>query len=78
MATLCAGLLVRALWPAWGLFPGTILAGLAIAMLNVLLSSLVKRRFPATLELTLWSVIPIIAVGIWLGVISAAVIPGFG
>jgi peptide/nickel transport system permease protein len=32
---------------------------------------LVKRRFPATLELTLWSVVPIIGVGIWLGVISA-------
>jgi len=32
---------------------------------------LVKRRFPATLELTLWSVIPIIGVGVWLGVISA-------
>ena len=32
---------------------------------------LVKRRFPATLELTLWAVIPIIGVGIWLGVLSA-------
>ena len=32
---------------------------------------LVKRRFPATLELTLWSVVPIIGVGVWLGVISA-------
>jgi CP family cyanate transporter-like MFS transporter len=38
-------LLVRAIWPAWGLFPGTILAGLSIALLNVLMSSLVKRRF---------------------------------
>jgi peptide/nickel transport system permease protein len=32
---------------------------------------LVKRRFPATLELTLWSVVPIIGVGVWLGVVSA-------
>ena len=30
----------------WALFPGTILAGLSIAVLNVLLPSLVKRRFP--------------------------------
>jgi CP family cyanate transporter-like MFS transporter len=44
-AVLFAGLVVRALWPTWGLFPGTILAGLAIAVLNVLLPSLVKRRF---------------------------------
>jgi CP family cyanate transporter-like MFS transporter len=46
VATLAAGLVIRAVWPEWGLFPGTILAGLSIAMLNVLLSSLVKRRFP--------------------------------
>jgi peptide/nickel transport system permease protein len=32
---------------------------------------LVKHRFPATLELSLWSVVPIIAVGVWLGVIAA-------
>jgi len=32
---------------------------------------LVKRKFPATLELALLSVIPIIGLGVWLGVISA-------
>ena len=32
---------------------------------------LLKRRLPATLELALWSVIPIIGIGIWLGVQSA-------
>ena len=32
---------------------------------------LVKRRFPATLELSLWAVVPIISVGVWLGVIAA-------
>jgi peptide/nickel transport system permease protein len=32
---------------------------------------LVKQRFPATLELALWAVIPIIGGGIWLGVKSA-------
>ncbi len=32
---------------------------------------LIKERFPATLELALWSMIPIILGGIWLGVIAA-------
>jgi CP family cyanate transporter-like MFS transporter len=45
VATLLVGLTTRALWPAWGLLPGTVLAGLSIAVLNVLLPSLVKRRF---------------------------------
>jgi len=33
--------------------------------------SLIKQRFPATLELTLWSIVPIIFVGIWLGIQAA-------
>jgi peptide/nickel transport system permease protein len=32
---------------------------------------LIKKRFPATLELTLYSIIPIIGIGIWLGIIAA-------
>jgi peptide/nickel transport system permease protein len=32
---------------------------------------LIKQRFPATLELALWSVFPIISVGLWLGVQAA-------
>ncbi len=32
---------------------------------------LLKQRFPATLELALWTVFPMIAVGIWLGVKAA-------
>ncbi len=32
---------------------------------------LIKRRFPATFELALWSMIPIIGLGIWLGILSA-------
>ncbi len=32
---------------------------------------LMKRRFPATLELALLSVLPIIGLGVWLGIISA-------
>jgi MFS transporter, CP family, cyanate transporter len=43
---LAAGLLLRGLSPQALLFPGTIVAGAAIALLNVLLPSLVKRRAP--------------------------------
>lgn len=32
---------------------------------------LIARRFPASLELALWSMVPIIGLGIWLGIISA-------
>ncbi|MGE3913833.1 MAG: MFS transporter, partial [Chloroflexota bacterium] len=46
LVTLLSGLLLRAFWPSWALLPGTIMAGLSIAVLNVLLPSLVKRRFP--------------------------------
>ena len=46
LGVLAAGLLLRGLQPATLLFPGTILAASAIAILNVLLSSLVKRRWP--------------------------------
>jgi peptide/nickel transport system permease protein len=31
----------------------------------------IKHRLPASLELTLWSVIPIIGIGIWLGIVAA-------
>jgi MFS transporter, CP family, cyanate transporter len=46
LGVLAAGLLLRGLWPGALLFPGTILAASAIGILNVLLSSLVKRRWP--------------------------------
>ena len=32
---------------------------------------LIKQRFPNTLDLALWSVVPIIAIGLWLGVQAA-------
>src|SRR5271166_1702383 len=41
---LAAGLLLRGLSPTALLFPGTVVAGGAIALMNVLLPSLVKRR----------------------------------
>lgn len=34
-------------------------------------ADLIRRRFPATVELALWSVLPVIAGGIWLGVLAA-------
>jgi CP family cyanate transporter-like MFS transporter len=47
LALLAAGLLLRGALPGLMLFPGTALAAAAIAMMNVLLPSLVKRRAPA-------------------------------
>jgi CP family cyanate transporter-like MFS transporter len=46
LVALAAGLLVRAAAPGALLFPGTIIAGGSIALLNVLTPSLVKRRQP--------------------------------
>jgi MFS transporter, CP family, cyanate transporter len=43
---LAAGLVARGAAPGVLLFPGTILASGAIAVMNVLLSSLIKRRWP--------------------------------
>src|SRR3984957_17220542 len=43
---LAAGLILRGVAPGVLLFPGTALAGAAIALLNVLLPSLAKRRAP--------------------------------
>ncbi len=34
-------------------------------------ADLISRRFPATIELTLYSILPIIGIGVWLGIISA-------
>lgn len=34
-------------------------------------SDLIRQRFPATLELALWAVLPIIGIGLWLGVKAA-------
>jgi CP family cyanate transporter-like MFS transporter len=46
LAALAAGLVLRAAAPGALLFPGTVLAAAAIAVMNVLLSSLIKRRWP--------------------------------
>ena len=47
LAVLAAGLLLRGALPGSMLFPGTAVAAAAIALMNVLLPSLVKRRRPA-------------------------------
>jgi CP family cyanate transporter-like MFS transporter len=46
LVLLAAGLALRGVSPRVLLFPGTVVAGAAIALLNVLLPSLVKRRMP--------------------------------
>ena len=62
---LTAGLLLRGLLPGAMLFPGTALAASAIAVLNVLLSSMAKRRWPERAGLLL---------GIYLTTLSAGAI----
>jgi CP family cyanate transporter-like MFS transporter len=47
LAFLALGLALRAVWPASLLFIGTIVAAGSIAVMNVLLSSIIKRRDPA-------------------------------
>ena len=65
LASLLAGVLIRAAWPedVGGLFAGTVLAGCAIALMNVLVPSLVRRRFPAH-------------VGLMTGVYTTAMVTG--
>jgi len=38
---------------------------------NMFVVDIVRQRFPATLELTLWAALPIVLGGVWLGVLSA-------
>jgi CP family cyanate transporter-like MFS transporter len=46
VAVLMAAIVVRAVLLGWSLFPTTIIIGLSIALLNVLMPSFIKRRFP--------------------------------
>ena len=62
---LTAGLLLRGVAPGVMLFPGTALAASAIAVLNVLLSSMAKRRWPERAGLL---------IGIYLTALSAGAI----
>src|SRR5438552_5854026 len=65
LVLLTAGLLLRGVAPGVMLFPGTALAASAIAVLNVLLSSMAKRRWPQRAGLLL---------GIYLTTLSAGAI----
>lgn len=67
LVLLAAGLLLRSLSPQALLFPGTIVAGAAIALMNVLLPSLVKRRMPERAGLV---------IGLYLLMLSAGAIVG--
>src|SRR5262249_61680740 len=57
------GLLLRGLLPGAMLFPGTVLAASAIAVLNVLLSSMAKRRWPERAGLLIGIYLTMLSVG---------------
>jgi MFS transporter, CP family, cyanate transporter len=64
---LTAGLILRGAAPSAALFPGTILAGAAIAIMNVLLSSLIKRRWPERAGMLIGVYITALSVGAIIG-----------
>jgi CP family cyanate transporter-like MFS transporter len=64
---LAAGLVARGTAPSVLLFPGTILAGAAIAVMNVLLSSLIKRRWPERAGMLIGLYITALSVGAIVG-----------
>jgi CP family cyanate transporter-like MFS transporter len=43
---LCAGLALRPWWPSASLFVGTVVCGIAVAVMNVMMPSVLRRRFP--------------------------------
>ena len=67
LVAVVAGLLLRGLFPGTLLFPGTILATGAIALLNVLMASMIKRRWPERAGL---------GIGIFLSGLSVGAIVG--
>jgi CP family cyanate transporter-like MFS transporter len=71
LALLGIGLLGRAAMPGWLLFPGTVLAAAAIALMNVLLPSLIKRRQPARAGLLIGIYLLSLAAGAVLGSLLA-------
>jgi MFS transporter, CP family, cyanate transporter len=63
LGLLTAGLLLRGAAPGVMLFPGTVLAASAIAVMNVLLSSMVKRRKPERAGLLISTYLTALCVG---------------
>jgi CP family cyanate transporter-like MFS transporter len=45
-AALFVGVALRPTGPTWSLFAGTVLCGLAVAVMNVMMPGIVRRRFP--------------------------------
>jgi MFS transporter, CP family, cyanate transporter len=71
LALLAAGLALRGALPGLLLYPGTILAMAAIALMNVLLPSLIKRRQPGRAGLLIGAYLLCLAVGSVLGSLLA-------
>src|SRR5689334_5653852 len=71
LVLLAVGLLARGAWPEVLLFPGTVVAGAAIALMNVLLPSLVKRRRPDRAGLLIGVYLLSLAAGAILGSLLA-------
>jgi CP family cyanate transporter-like MFS transporter len=67
LVALTAGLLLRAAAPGTLLFPGTVLAASGIAVMNVLLSSLIKRRWPERAGFLIGLYITALSVGAIIG-----------
>jgi MFS transporter, CP family, cyanate transporter len=70
LIALCAGLVLRGVAPGVLLFPGTILASSAIALLNVLTAAMIKRRWPERAGLG----IGIFLTGLSLGAVLASLL----
>jgi CP family cyanate transporter-like MFS transporter len=68
---LAVGLLARGAWPGAMIFPGTVVASGAIALMNVLLPSLVKRRRPDQAGLLIGVYLAAMAMGAILGSLIA-------
>src|SRR5215472_11515156 len=64
---LTAGLVLRGAAPGTLLFPGTVAAAAAIAVMNVLLSSLIKRRWPQRAGFLIGLYITALSVGAIIG-----------
>src|SRR5215813_1727421 len=71
LVLLAVGLFARGAWPGALLFPGTVVADAAIALMNVLLPSLVKRRRPDQAGLLIGVYLLCLAAGAILGSLLA-------
>jgi MFS transporter, CP family, cyanate transporter len=68
---LAVGLVLRGVAPGVLLYPGTVLAAAAVAIMNVLLSSLIKRRWPERAGFLIGLYITALSVGAIIGSVVA-------